>query len=208
VQFPYIKEKLTDNHQQITDFLMTTFFTIVGKINNKIKRDYCKEFDTGKHWSYLSQAFLTPFPEIKFEPMSTKETENIIKSLKPKNSNGYDEISVNILKISASAISSPLAYICNKSFSMGVFPTHLKYSEIIPLLKNGDKTSVMNYRPISLLTSFSKVIEKDIFVRLPSHIKNNNILSNQYGFRGDSSSDRAIYNFINEILKALDDNVL
>jgi hypothetical protein len=58
--------------------------TVVGKINNKIKCDYSKEFDTEKHWSYLSQAFPTPFPEIKYEPTSTKEIENIIKSLKPK----------------------------------------------------------------------------------------------------------------------------
>jgi fructose-1,6-bisphosphatase/inositol monophosphatase family enzyme len=81
---------------------------------------------------------------------------------------------------------------------MGVFPTRLKYSEIIPLFKNGDKTNVMNYRPISLLTSLSKVIEKAIFVRLLRHIKKNNILSNhQYGFRSDSFSELAIYNLIN-----------
>jgi hypothetical protein len=46
VQFLYIKEKLTDNHQH---FLNNYFLTIVGKINNKIKCDYSKEFDTGKH---------------------------------------------------------------------------------------------------------------------------------------------------------------
>jgi hypothetical protein len=85
----------------------------------------------------------------------------------------------------------------------------LKYSAIIPLFKNSNKTNVMNYRPISLLTSFLKVIEKAIFVRLLHHTKNNNILSNhQYDFRSDSSSELAIYNLINEILKALDDKVL
>jgi hypothetical protein len=84
----------------------------------------------------------------------------------------------------------------------------LKYSEIIPLFKNGDKTNMMNYRPISLLTSFSKVIEKVIFVRLLRHIKNNNILSNhQYGFRCDSSSRLASYNLINEILNALNNTI-
>jgi hypothetical protein len=46
VQFLYIKEKLTDNHQQITDFLNNYFLTIVGNINNKIKCDYPKELDT------------------------------------------------------------------------------------------------------------------------------------------------------------------
>jgi Notch-like protein len=66
----------------------------------------------------------------------------------------------NILKISAPAIGSPLTYIYNKSFSTGVFPICLNYSDIISLFKNGDKTNMMNYRPISLLTSFSKVIEK------------------------------------------------
>jgi hypothetical protein len=55
VQFLNIKEKLTDNHQQLTDFFNDYFLTIVGKINNKIKCDYSKEFDTGKHCSYLSQ---------------------------------------------------------------------------------------------------------------------------------------------------------
>jgi hypothetical protein len=78
----------------------------------------------------------------------------------------------------------------------------------MPLFKNGDKTNVMNYRPTPLLTSFSKVIEKAIFVRLLRHIKNNNILSNQYGLRSDSSSELALYNLINEILKALDDKAL
>jgi hypothetical protein len=93
--------------------------------------------------------------------------------------------------------------------SIHPLPTRLKYSKIIPLFKNGYKTIVMNYRPISLLTSFSEVIKKAIFVRLLHHIKNTHILSNhQYGFRSDSSSELAIYNLINEILKVLDDKVL
>jgi hypothetical protein len=76
----------------------------------------------------------------------------------------------------------------------------LKYSEIIPLFKNGDKMNMKDYRPISLLTSFSKVIEKVIFARLLSHVKNNNIFSNhQYGFRRDSSTELASYKLINEI---------
>jgi hypothetical protein len=75
-----------------------------------------------KHWSYYSVAFLTPFPEIKFKPTSTKETENIMKPLKPKNSSGYNEILINILKISTPVISSPLTYICNRILSMGAFP--------------------------------------------------------------------------------------
>jgi hypothetical protein len=57
--------------------------------------------------------------------------------LKTKNSKGYDEISVKILKISTPFISSPLTHICNRVLSTGVFPSRMKYSEIIPIFKNG-----------------------------------------------------------------------
>jgi hypothetical protein len=79
--------------------------------------------DINNHLNYLSQTFTIPFPKIKFNHTSTKGIENIVKSLKPKNSHGYDEILVEILKISSPFISSPLTDICNKSLSSGIFPT-------------------------------------------------------------------------------------
>jgi hypothetical protein len=69
----------------------------------------------------------------------TKEIKNINKYLKSKNSCGYDEISVKILKISCPFITAPLNYICNRSILSGSFPTRLKYSVIKPLLKKGDE---------------------------------------------------------------------
>jgi hypothetical protein len=76
---------------------------------------------------------------MKFKNTSTKEIENIINSLKIKESSGYDEISIKILKISAPFISSPLSCICNKSMLSGTFLTRLKYAIVKPLLKKGDK---------------------------------------------------------------------
>jgi Notch-like protein len=64
------------------------------------------------------------------------------------------------LKITAPFVSSPLSYICNKVITKGIFPDRLKYSVIKPLYKKGNKKDVSNYRPISLLTSFSKFFEK------------------------------------------------
>jgi hypothetical protein len=82
----------------------------------------------------------------------------------------------------------------------------LKYSVIKPLFKNGDKTSMTNYRPISLMTSFSKVFVKVMYVRLHRHITSNNILAKeQYGFRSNLSTETATYKLINEVLKALND---
>jgi Notch-like protein len=89
-------------------------------------------------------------------PITTKEIKEIIKSLPWKNSSSYDEIPLRTLKISMPFITSPLKYLRNKPMSTGNFPARLKYSQIIPIFKNGNKTELTNYRPISLLTSFSK----------------------------------------------------
>jgi hypothetical protein len=101
-------------------------------------------------------------------------------------------------------ILSPLTYVCNKSLSLGIFPTRLKYSQISPIFKKGEKTEMANYRPICLLTSFSKIFEKVIYNRVQHHIDANNILAQeQYGFRPKSSTELATYNLINNILVAL-----
>jgi hypothetical protein len=69
-------------------------------------------------------------------------------------------------KISVTYICSPITHICNKSISIRIFPERLKFSIIKPLFKKGDRAIPSNYRPISLLTAFSKVIEKALYNRL------------------------------------------
>ena len=98
------------------------FLTIAEKMaynicnNNKIDTN---NFKNPIH--YLTQIFKNYFPKITFNYTSTKEIEKIINSLQSKNSHGYDEISMKILKISSPFISSPLCYICNKAISTGIF---------------------------------------------------------------------------------------
>jgi hypothetical protein len=83
----------------------------------------------------------------------------------------------------------------------GIFPTRLKFSEIRPIFKKGDTNDTSNYRPISLLTSFSKIFEKVIYNRLYHHIKDNYILVNeQFGFRHASPTAIASYKLTNKIL--------
>jgi hypothetical protein len=81
----------------------------------------------------MFQTFNFPFLSIIFNYVSTKEIEEIIRSLKTKYSHGYDEIPTKILKWTATFISSPLAYICNKALSSGIFPTRLKFSVVKPV---------------------------------------------------------------------------
>jgi hypothetical protein len=108
-----------------------------------------------------------------------------------------------ILKISATFISSPLCNIINKSLSSGIFPDRLKYSIVIPVHKRGDKNNVSDYRPISLLTSFSKIFQKVIYKRLIDHLTNNILTKSKFGFKKNTSTTNATYKLINGILKAL-----
>jgi len=85
----------------------------------------------------------------------------------------------------------------------------LKYAIVKPLFKKGDRGNVANYRPISLLTSFSKVFEKIIYKRILKHVETNNILvDEQYSFRTSSSMEKTSYKLIGNILNALNNKIM
>jgi hypothetical protein len=113
--------------------------------------------------SLLRDSYPNCVTKMKTIPVTEAEIIGIIKTLKPTNSSGYDEISSKILKSCGSLISRPLCYICNKSISMGIFPDRIKYATVKPLYKKGVKSSMNNYRPICLLTTISKVFEKIMY---------------------------------------------
>jgi len=93
---------------------------------------------------------------------------------------------------------------CNKSLSSGIFPDRLKYTVVKPLFKKGGKSNISNYRPIAILSSFSKVHENVIYSQLQEHWDKYSILAEgKFGFRTDSTTNKAIYKLINETLKAL-----
>ena len=131
------------------------------------------------------QSFKNPFPIINLKSTTTKEIKNIIKSLKPKNSSGYDGISTKLIKICSPFISSPLAHICNKSLSSRIFPDCLIYAIVKPLFKKGDKSQITDLY-IYILSSFSKVLEKVMYNQLQEHLNKYGILAEeQFGFRSD-----------------------
>jgi len=196
-----IIKKETNRHKRlktVTDYhnspeAFNNYFLIISE--NIIKNIRSNDtYDSPNY--YITNKPHRAFSNINFKNTSTKETESIIRSLKAKESYGYDEVTTKILKISAPFISSPLTYIFNKPMLSGIFPSRLKYAIIKPIFKNGDKKNIANYRPISLLPSFSKILEKIIYSRLMNHLETNNILApEQFGFRPSSSTDSALFNF-------------
>ena len=92
--------------------------------------------------------------------------------------------------------------------STGTFLDRLKYSEIKPIYKKGDKTLITSYRPISLFPVFSKIFEKFMCKRLGHLTLNNILVKEQFGFRCNSSTEIAIYTLRNNILSSLNNRII
>lgn len=142
-----------------------------------------------------------------FKPTDETEIMLVIHSLKISHSEGHDNFSVNILKDYMYELSKPLSIVCNKSIQDGIFPDSLKIAKIVPVYKSDDKRTVSNYRPISVLPAFSKVLERLVYNRLLDFINKNEILSkNQYGFRHQISTSMALIDLVDQISTSIENN--
>ena len=104
-------------------------------------------------------------------PTSSYEIDTITKDLKNSFSSGFNDISPNLLKSIVPEIKGILAKIFNTSLATGIVPSKLKIAEVTPIFKAGDSHNFNNYRPISILPSISKILEKIIYNRtLQLHI--------------------------------------
>ena len=120
-------------------------------------------------------------------PTNPTEIINIAKDLNTSKSQGHDRISTSLLKQIIHSIASPLTHIFNLSISTGKCPNSLKIAKVNPIFKKDDPHEISNYRPISILPSISKILEKIIYDRLYKFLITWELLNpNQYGFRKKS----------------------
>ena len=115
------------------------------------------------------------------------EVEEIVKSLKD-GSAGWDAISSHIVKKTYDKFILPLTHIMNLSICSGIFPAQMKIARVVPLFKSGDSTLFSNYRPVSVLPLFSKILERLMYKRLLAFVNKHDLLyCNQFGFRSNHS---------------------
>ena len=139
-------------------------------------------------------------------PTTQAEINNIIIHSKSKKSTGFDNIDSYIVKQIAPQIVNQLANIFNKSFLTGIVPSKLKIAKVIPLYKTKDPALFSNYRPISLLPFFSKILERLMHNRLYNFLTEHNILAmNQFGFRKNYSTFLALMDLVDNISKNIDE---
>jgi hypothetical protein len=138
-------------------------------------------------------------------PATALELDKLLRNLESKKASGADCIPPKIVKICKDSLIDPLLKIINKSFSEGVFPDQLKIAKVIPIYKKNERDICGNYRPISLLSCFDKVIEKLMHKRLYSFLHKHDILyPYQFGFREGHSTSLALTEIMEKIHEHLD----
>ena len=121
-----------------------------------------------------------------------------------KNKSAID-IPNNLIKLAAEPLSALFTKIYNESIQTGVVPNILKVSQVTPVYKSGDVTNPGNYRPISVLSPFSKILEKLVYNQLYDFLEKHNILYRyQFGFRKGHSTEQAIFEITDTLKQALD----
>ena len=141
----------------------------------------------------------------KFNYVSKLFVEKELKQLKVNKATGLDNLPARMIRDTASVISKPLTHIINLSLVNSEIPTDWKMSKITPLHKNGKTTTAGNYRPVSVLSIFSKVLERAVQTQLVGYLEKNHLLYNkQFGFRKKRSTELASALFIDEIRKEID----
>ena len=117
--------------------------------------------------------------EFNFTRTTSEEIVEIISKMKPKSSSDLDSISCRLMKDISDIIAIPLTSLINQSLQFGIFPDKLKIAIVVPIFKAGKDnidSYVHNYRPISLLSGFSKIFERVVYNQLYNHLQLNKLL--------------------------------
>lgn len=133
------------------------------------------------------------------------DIETQILNLRDDCAVGWDKISARIIKASRATLVPPIAYICNLAVDSGVFPDAFKKAIVHPIHKAGDRGSVDNYRPISVLPALSKILERILNNTLVNYMNKNSIISDkQFGFRSGRSTEDAVIALTSSIVQHID----
>ena len=115
-------------------------------------------------------------------------------------STGADEISFNVIKNCFGELSDILRYVFDLSLQTGIFPDPLKIAKVTSVFKTGDLKEISNYRPISVLPCFSKILERIMYNGLYSYlVKEKKLYSKQFGFQKGHSTEHAIAQLADQI---------
>ena len=194
-------ESLNINNIQETNSLIIA--NEFGRYFSQVGKDFANKMEKSKiHISeYISK--ISHYPKSVFlTPTNAPEIGHLIAKLLSKTNSGHNDISNILLKKLSKEITNPLADIFNSSLEEGDVPDIMKIADVVPLHKSKSRDTATNYRPISLLITISKILEKIMYKRTYEFLKSSNqIYKSQYGFRSKHSCKLAVNELVSEIIK-------
>lgn len=188
---------LISNSKDMSNKFNEYFTNVADNITNNLNpsdRD-CSYYLTESNSNFL------------FEQINSYDLVKIVSGLESKASQDMFGLSNNLIKKVIDNIALPLTHIFNLSLQSGIIPNELKMAKVIPIFKLNSKdaellSDMSNYRPISLLSIFSKILEKIVALKLTEYLDTNNLLyKHQYGFQKQKSTVQPIIHLLNEIVK-------
>lgn len=189
------EERSLTKPEEIADKLRDFFGNIAPKLKEKSRPE-----SACNHTDYLEKSIENSLVLFHATP---SEISNIIRALKNK-STLDTRISPLKLASECAGFNNAIAKVVNSSFDQGLFPSALKLARVVPIHKGGSKTEVSNYRPISLLSSMSKIYEKLMHRRITDFMtKTGSLYEQQYGFREGRSCEHALLNAKQAICNSL-----
>ena len=184
------------------------------KKNSRIAEEFNKYFtNVGpnlaskiQNTSKTFEDFLFPVQKnMEYKDLTFEEFEKAFKSVKHNKAAGHDDIDSNVIIKVYDEISYPLFMIFHCSFNKGIFPEQLNVAKVSPIFKVGSIEEIGNYRPISVLPLFSKVLERIMYNRASQYFKENDMFfPKQFGFQVNNSTHHAILNLTDDILTSFE----
>ena len=143
--------------------------------------------------SGCQKAMLSKRCKLSLSFISVGKVEKLLKGLKSSKATAIDGLDSYSLKISASLVAAPIHHLISLSVMQQKFPSVWKLAKILPLHKKGDVLDRKNYRPVSILSPVSKVLERAIYEQLYSYFSHNRIFHpNVMGYRKNRSTATAL----------------
>ena len=181
-----------DIPQKNTASYINDFFTNIGP---NLAKDYNEE------WKFYGKESDEVMGEVE---INEGVVFDLIRNIDNLKSSGLERISSSCLKDALLALIPPLVYLYKRSLITGIFPDKWKIANVVPIFKNGNKSDVSNYRPISLLPIPGKIFENILHTHISNYLENNNYLnSKQNGFRKCHSTLDGIVNFTSDIFDSI-----
>ena len=157
------------------------FFT---NVPNDVKKELAETMDRFRLDKKWTQGETPPPPPFEMRSATTDDIAQIISKLDTTKAIGHDNISALFLRAGQSVLSPIITKIINSCIEQGIFPQTQKIARVIPIHKKGDLKKPGNHRPVSILSSISKVFERYLADRICEHVDEHMLLNNhQSGFR-------------------------